>query len=86
MTRRTLQGLVGAGGAVVLLALPMPASAKPPEGECPGSFYEKSVHDTPVHFLAAALDIDRNDDLAVCFKPMANGAATNVIDNIAKPR
>lgn len=84
MTRRTLQGLASAGSAVALLALPMPAAATPPVGECPGSYYGASVHDAPEPFLADALKIDRNEDSVVCFKPMPGGF-TNVIDNVAKP-
>ena len=86
MSRRTLQGLVSVTGAIALLALPGAAAAKPPVGECPESFTEKSAFDTPPSFWDYALKIDANDDLVVCFKPMANGEATNVIDNIAHNR
>ncbi len=42
------------------------------------------MHDAPGSFLDAALKIDRNEDVVVCFKPMPGGF-TNVIDNVAKP-
>ncbi|CAA9470707.1 MAG: hypothetical protein AVDCRST_MAG38-1276 [uncultured Solirubrobacteraceae bacterium] len=86
MTRRTRQFLATAGGAIVLLASPMSAAAKAPVGACPASFYEASVHDTPASFLDYALGIDKNDDVRVCFKPMANETRTNVIDNIGHSR
>ena len=85
MTRQTLQALVSVSGTVALLALPSAAAAKPPVGECPASFEVASVFDTPPSFLSAAMKIDNNDDLAVCFKPMANATRTNVIDNISQP-
>lgn len=86
MTRPATRFLASVGVAVGILAIPGTAAATPPVGECPTSFYEASVFATPESFLEYALKIDANNDLKVCFKPMANGAATNVIDNIAHAR
>ena len=84
--RPTSSLLVGAGTAVAILALPGAATAQPPVGECPSSFHAASVHRTPASFLSYALKIDANDDLVVCFKPMANETRTNVVDNVSHPR
>jgi hypothetical protein len=86
MNRPATRLLAGVGVALGVLSVPAAAFAAPPVGECPTSFSEASVHETPASFLAAALKIDANDDLRVCLKPMANGAATNVIDNISHAR
>ena len=85
MTRRTSSLLAGLGATIALLALPGAAGATPPMGECPSSWRAASVYDVPASFLGAALKIDANDDLVVCFKPMANATRTNVIDNISHP-
>jgi len=85
MTRPASSVLVGLGATIVALALPGVAGATPPVGECPSSWRAASVHDVPASFLEAALKIDANDDLVVCFKPMANATRTNVIDNISHP-
>ena len=77
--------LAGVGAAMALLALPGAAGATPPVGECPSSWRAASVFDVPASFVEAALKIDANDDLTVCFKPMANATRTNVIDNISHP-
>jgi hypothetical protein len=85
MTRPTTSFLAGVGTTIALLALPGAAVAAPPAGECPSSWRAASVHDVPASFFEAALKIDANDDLVVCFKPMANATRTNVIDNISHP-
>lgn len=85
MSRRALSSLFGVGAAVAVLAAPGGAVAKAPVGDCPSSFQAASLFDTPAGFWTAAMQIDKNDDLVVCLKPMANDTRTNVIDNIAHP-
>ena len=85
MSFRAIAPLVSAAVLITTLGLPGAAAATPPVGECPSSFTPHTVFDTPEHFLEAALGIDKNDDLVVCFKPMANETRTNVVDNVSHP-